>query len=324
MKKGFVRKFFAAAMCLTFLGAVPMGVSAAETVSEEDSVILVSGTATWLENGNLLLTPEKESEEQSIILNLTEDTVLLNEETGTPITANSLENGQVLYAYASAVMTRSNPPISNALFVMENVTEKVPSYEELREEWNQDALVGTYVSGSLSIQDGRCFLSSSSPTGDMYLTISEETKILDAVSGAAVDQSVLGKTQTVYAYIGPAMALSYPPIASAELVLCNIPADYRVPEYCEVSAVYPQKDGSTVVKTSDGKALTFDKEFKAEASTGEAAAITTLNPGDHLLLWKDQDGKISRAMIFADGANASGLMGIRQGDSNIFQLVERP
>lgn len=62
---------------------------------------------------------------------------------------------------------------------------------------------------------------------------------LDAVTGEPMELSDLKDGETVTPG-GPVMTLSLPPQATAILILANIPADYGVPQYYEISAVTPQ------------------------------------------------------------------------------------
>ena len=57
--------------------------------------------------------------------------------------------------------------------------------------------------------------------------------ILDAVSGEPVDAKSIKDGSTVYAWLGAqtAMTMSLPPQVTPELLLVNVPADYKVPQY---------------------------------------------------------------------------------------------
>ena len=62
----------------------------------------------------------------------------------------------------------------------------------------------------------------------------------DALTGDPMDIQDLKDGDTIYAWVGPAMTMSLPPHATAILILGNIPADYAVPQFYEISSVAPQ------------------------------------------------------------------------------------
>lgn len=91
-----------------------------------------------------------------------------------------------------------------------------------------------------------------------------------------MELSELKDGETVYAWMGPVMTLSLPPQATAILILANIPADYGVPQYYEISAVTPQ----AMIAIYPPPALTW-----TEVTTSDGATIKITGPGgaDRLL-----------------------------------------
>ena len=93
----------------------------------------------------------------------------------------------------------------------------------------------TVISGTVAHQkDGGLLMSTSTgePTED-YIPWTEGVAILDAVSGEPVDAKSIKDGSTVYAWLGAqtAVAMSLPPQVTPELLLVNVPADYKVPQY---------------------------------------------------------------------------------------------
>ena len=93
----------------------------------------------------------------------------------------------------------------------------------------------TVISGTVAHQkDGGLLMSTSTgePTED-YILWTEGVMILDAVSGEPVDAKSIKDGSTVYAWLGAqtAMTMSLPPQVTPELLLVNVPADYKVPQY---------------------------------------------------------------------------------------------
>ena len=61
------------------------------------------------------------------------------------------------------------------------------------------------------------------PYHEIILHLPETARVVDGVSGQPLDRE-LRDGETVYAWVGPAMTMSLPPQAIAEVVEANIPA----------------------------------------------------------------------------------------------------
>lgn len=126
----------------------------------------------------------------------------------------------------------------------------------------------------------------SDPYNKIYATISPETLILDAVSGARKTFADVREGETVYAYVGPAMTRSLPPMASAELVLCNIPADYAVPTYCQIQSLTEGDDGRLSALTDRDVILHLNGDTELLSLDPEGTAtLSQLKPGTKVLAW---------------------------------------
>lgn len=129
----------------------------------------------------------------------------------------------------------------------------------------------------------------SDPYNQIRLNIAPETLVLDAVTGAKKAFSDLKQGESVYAYVSPAMTRSLPPVSTAQVVLCNIPADYAVPTYCEVEKVTVAEDGKISLLTDRDVILHLDKdtEYTAfDAKTSDTAvAPEGIVPGTKVLAW---------------------------------------
>ena len=112
-----------------------------------------------------------------------------------------------------------------------------------------------YVYGTAQkLDNGRLHLTNSSTeTINDVIVTTQNALILDAVSGMPMGYEDIKEGETVYAYVGPAMALSLPPIANADIVLAGIPADYKVPSYVIVKALEMRADGSAALTANDGQ-----------------------------------------------------------------------
>lgn len=160
------------------------------------------------------------------------------------------------------------------------------------------------------LEDGSIHLQNSNendPYQEIILHISEETALIDAVSGQALDPATIQDGATVYAWTEPAMTLSLPPQATAKVLVANIPADFAVPEYYIVGALKPQPmpaiDPPPALSfveliTEDGKEL----KITSEASllpylTKNIVHLEDLHPGTSILVWTDSNQVITRVVL---------------------------
>ena len=151
------------------------------------------------------------------------------------------------------------------------------------------------------LTDGRLHLTNSSTDSinDIVVT-TQNSLILDAVSGMPVSYEDIQEGSFVYAYVGPAMALSLPPIANADIVLVNTPADYKVPSYVIVKSLDMHEDGSATLTANDGQVY----DIPADCSvipylTRQMIYVDSLTPGSACLIWTNSDSNTAdRVMRF--------------------------
>lgn len=166
----------------------------------------------------------------------------------------------------------------------------------------------TVISGTVAHQkDGGLLMSTSTgePTGD-YILWTEGVMILDAVSGEPVDAKSIKDGSTVYAWLGAqtAMTMSLPPQVTPELLLVNIPADFKVPQYdIIVRANYIMKGipgySGMAITLSDGTACQVWQDATVKPYlTRNRVTYQDLLPGTRVLMWADDSGKGSRVLVF--------------------------
>ena len=125
------------------------------------------------------------------------------------------------------------------------------------------------------------------PYQKIVVNVGEDTLILDAVTGEAKTFDDLRTGEAIYAWVGPDMTKSLPPISTARIILCGVPADFGAPNYAEVETVTETESGVDVYMNNDVVLhLTGDTEYLAapgwEKETVSAADIV---PGTRLLSW---------------------------------------
>lgn len=166
----------------------------------------------------------------------------------------------------------------------------------------------TEISGTVAHQkDGGLLMSTSTgePTED-YILWTEGVMILDAVSGEPVDAKAIKDGSTVYAWLGAqtAMTMSLPPQVTPELLLVNIPADFKVPQYdIIVRANYIMKGipgySGMAITLSDGTAYQVWEDAQITPYlTRNRVTYQDLLPGTRVLMWADDSGKGSRVLVF--------------------------
>lgn len=144
--------------------------------------------------------------------------------------------------------------------------------------------------GLLSLTDG---------SGEVtVIRLSETTRIVNAQTGEAAKLDGAENGETVRIYVGPAMALSYPPQAAAVLILCELPKDAPAPAYQQVAAVDAVDESGITVITGEGAQMTVSSSARVTPyQTKNAVTYRDLIPGTWFLTWLD-GAAVSRAVLF--------------------------
>ena len=167
------------------------------------------------------------------------------------------------------------------------------------------------VWGTLTwLDDGGLLVQNSSEDAAISEVIlhGESIICLDAVTGAPMDIEDLKDGDTIYAWVGPAMTMSLPPHATAQLILGNIPADYAVPQYYEIVSVTPQAMAAiypapaltwTEVTAAGGTTLKItDEATLTPYLTKNIVRLEDLIPGTRILVWSDSQGEPEKVLVF--------------------------
>ncbi|WP_343208503.1 hypothetical protein [Anaerolentibacter hominis] len=316
MKKKWIQRTAALLLCAAMLAAgsgqsVPEAEAKAASKTtgaydkEATGLVMVFGRMAEQKADRITLDhPNKQNPYPSIILNITEDTLILDAASLTPVKAEDIDYGETLYAYTSRVMTRSMPPISNARVILCNIPYNfiMPSFQEIM-EGAKTRPVNVLQWGSLGKDEtGRYLLTCTDdrlPNKEIVLNITEDTLVLDAVKGLPVDLKDLKANETVYVYTDLAMTLSLPPITNAQLILCGIPADYKVPSYYEITKVI-KEDGVTFLSTDKGDTLKVNADCELSPYlTKNIVTRDDLKTGGRILVWADTSDQPQRILIFS-------------------------
>lgn len=186
--------------------------------------------------------------------------------------------------------------------VVESVTGPIESMEESQPEAPRSVRIWGPVQereeGTISI-DNQSGVSSS---GEIILNVSDEhTYILDAVTGAPAAVENIKVGDTIYAYIGPAMTMSLPPMTNAEVIFTNLPADFKVPDYVEIQSMITDAGTSkSVLTATDGTEYTFSEDCNIfPYLTRNIVTLDDLTSGRKCIVWTDEQNVANKVMVFA-------------------------
>ena len=150
------------------------------------------------------------------------------------------------------------------------------------------------------------------PYREIILHLSDTAPVVDAVTGLPLDRE-LRDGEVIYAWVGPAMTLSLPPQAAAEVVVAGIPADFGAPLYYQVARIKQtgsiSRDGPLVsveVAVTSGLGLNIkepglqitDQAELLPWKTRQMVRLEDLQPGSQFLAWTDSDGAVTRVLLF--------------------------
>lgn len=187
-----------------------------------------------------------------------------------------------------------------------------PAYEIMQQKWMDSIIVyGT----ATFLEDGRIMLENNNDNAQfdkIILNVSEDTLILDAVSGLPKSIKDIRENEIIYAYVGPAMTMSLPPMTHAELLLTSIPADFAVPTYEEIDNVKQEENGNVVVHTNRDATYTVTDDTELfPYLTKNIVTKHNLKPGTKLLVWKqivqgegaEEAAESTKMMVFSYSYN---------------------
>ena len=150
---------------------------------------------------------------------------------------------------------------------------------------------------SIDNQSGQSF------DGELQITVSNVyTRVLDAVTGLPYPYENIRSGDTAYVYIGPAMTMSLTPMANASLILCNIPADYKVPDYLKVESLsWNAAKTQAVLTATSGQKYTIPASCETTPYlSANIVTVDDLTPGSSCLVWSDQQNTASRIINFSN------------------------
>ena len=193
--------------------------------------------------------------------------------------------------------------IVNDTTVVESVTGAIESMEESQPEIPQSIRIYGPVT---KLEDGRLSIdnqSGMSTSGEIILDVADDmTYILDAMTGFPAALEDMKDGDTIYAYIGPAMTMSLPPMTNATMIFTNLPADAKAPDYVEVkSMVTDASTSKSVLTAADGTEYTLADDCNIfPYLTRNIVTLDDLTQGRKCVVWSDDENTASKIMLFAE------------------------
>ena len=183
--------------------------------------------------------------------------------------------------------------------VVESVTGAIESMEESQPEVPQSVRIYGPVT---KMEDGRLSIdnqSGMSTSGEIILNVAY---ILDAMTGLPVALEDVKDGDTIYAYIGPAMTMSLPPMTNAVMIFTNLPADAKAPDYVEVKSMVTDAGTSkSVLTAADGTEFTLAEDCNIfPYLTRNIVTLDDLTQGKKCVVWSDDENTASKIMLFAE------------------------
>lgn len=109
------RSKFTASMGITGMADTS---GAGENGSQLDGMVCMDGSVISAEDGRLHLNRRVEGGMTEVVVNLSEDTKILDAVNGFPVSVENLDDGEAVRVYTGPAMTLSLPPITNGILVL--------------------------------------------------------------------------------------------------------------------------------------------------------------------------------------------------------------
>ena len=210
-------------------------------------------------------------------------------------------------AGTTAATQESKEATKEETTVADTVVESVTGAIESMEESGPEAPQAIRIFGPVTrTEDGRLSIdnqSGVSNSGEIILNVADDmTYILDAMTGFPVALEDVKDGDTIYAYIGPAMTMSLPPMTNAVMIFTNLPADAKAPDYVEVKSMVTDAGTSkSVLTAADGTEFTLAEDCNIfPYLTRNIVTLDDLTQGKKCVVWSDDENTASKIMLFAE------------------------
>ncbi len=148
--------------------------------------------------------------------------------------------------------------------------------------------------------------------GEIVLNVdSEYSRVLDAENGFPAQLGDIKAGEFIYAYIGPAMTMSLPPMTTAEMVICHVPQDKQAPDYVQVKSMKQGADGNWSL-TAAGDYTMFNGLTRIDTTDAVWLSLLKFSP-EARISYVDTDDRLDTISKVLDPENIRvlhiGIMG---------------
>ena len=170
MKKTLLSCLLSLALCMSVIGGAAYAEESdtavqttTQTTVEAETQSILPPVYTWgtveiQEDGSLYLTnDDTENIYNEVIVRISEETAIVDAETGNPMNSSELEDGSVLHVWLGNAMTMSLPPQAIAMLIVANVPEgsEVPQFYQITEaDYTYDDTDSSITAAALKFSDG--------------------------------------------------------------------------------------------------------------------------------------------------------------------------
>lgn len=177
-------------------------------------------------------------------------------------------------------------------------------------------------------ENGSLLLASGDPDAvnpEVVIHLTESTWYVDGVTGMPMDAEKIQDGDTLYIWVGPAMTLSLPPQTNAVLVVGNVPADGKAPQYAEITgpAVFPggaKENPERKFPIAGGELTVLGSAEVKPFLTKNIVTLEDLVPGTQILAWTGDNGKAERVLVFPYAY--SGYLTVKENSAILFNGEE--
>lgn len=152
------------------------------------------------------------------------------------------------------------------------------------------------VDGSSITMDNQSGISAA---GELILNLAEDTLVLDAVNGFPVEVSEIKEGEIIYANLDPAMTMSLPPQTNPEVVICQVPEDFKAPAFVQAAAMESDNHDGYILTASNGETYQVAADCQIlPYLTRNIVKLQDVQEGSTILVWSDEKNQAEKLVLF--------------------------
>ena len=165
-------------------------------------------------------------------------------------------------------------------------------------------LMPVQVNGTVTVlEDGALYIKNDNEESihsEVIARISEETAVVDAETGFAMNPADITDGSVVYAWLGNAMTMSIPPQSTAKVIVADVAEGTKAPAYYEITGTAKTEENTVTLPVLGGTELEISADTQLMPfMTRNIVTWDSLMPGSEILAWSDDEGNINKVLVFA-------------------------